>query len=85
MMRLSGLIAGGLLAVSGSGDSTARIWDVPTGESLAILGGHHAAVMAAEFTPDGAQVLTLAATPRCGCGACNLGPWGLCSRGTRSS
>ena len=44
--------------VSGSGDTTAIIWDVASLRLLHILKGHNAEVYAVSFTPDGARVVT---------------------------
>lgn len=40
------------------GDATARIWDAATGKELAVLAGHMADVTDANFSPDGAKVIT---------------------------
>ncbi|KAI0099735.1 hypothetical protein GGR51DRAFT_389819 [Nemania sp. FL0031] len=47
--------SGGLL-VSGSNDSTARIWDVVTGECLNILTGHDNGIYSVAFSPSGQYV-----------------------------
>jgi WD40 repeat protein len=42
-----------------SGDyKTARIWDAATGKSLTTLAGHDGEVYSAQFSPDGARILT---------------------------
>ncbi|MET0621720.1 MAG: TIR domain-containing protein, partial [Pyrinomonadaceae bacterium] len=43
----------GRLAVSGSGDSTVRVWDFGTGKCLSTLEGHTDAVYGVAITPDG--------------------------------
>jgi WD40 repeat protein len=48
----------GALLVSGSTDSTARIWNVRTGTLVHALIGHKLAVTSATFSPDGKLVLT---------------------------
>ena len=44
--------------VSGSGDTTAIIWDVASLRPLHVLRGHNAEVYAVGFTPDGQRVVT---------------------------
>jgi WD40 repeat protein len=45
--------------ITGSDDTTARIWDANTGQPTGVvLAGHTAAVTSAVFTPDGLRVLT---------------------------
>jgi len=44
--------------VSGSDDSTARIWNTQTGQQLAVLKGHLSGVNSAVFSPDGFTVMT---------------------------
>jgi WD40 repeat protein len=44
--------------VTGSWDSTARIWDLASGRQLATLRGHTGAVMAVAVSPDGRLVAT---------------------------
>jgi hypothetical protein len=39
-------------------DSTARLWDVATGKTVATLTGHKNSVTAVAFSPDGTRVLT---------------------------
>jgi len=48
----------GKKVVTASGDNTAQIWDVATGERLAFLQGHEDSVRYAEFSPDGKMVVT---------------------------
>jgi len=48
----------GTRILTGSQDSTARLWDAATGETVATLTGHEDSVMAAAFSPDGRRVLT---------------------------
>jgi WD40 repeat protein len=43
----------GRLALTGSGDGTARVWEVSTGRELAQLGGHSGKVRGVSFSPDG--------------------------------
>ncbi|PTQ78557.1 WD40 repeat protein [Nitrosomonas oligotropha] len=44
--------------VSGSADTTARIWDVASGASLHTLNGHRNAIYAVAFSPDGRLTVT---------------------------
>ncbi|KAJ5493445.1 Ribosome assembly protein 4 [Penicillium diatomitis] len=44
--------------VSGSGDSTARIWDCDTGTPLHTLKGHTSWVLAVAYSPNGAMIAT---------------------------
>jgi WD40 repeat protein len=44
--------------VKASYDYTARLWDVASGEELAVLVGHESYVTSAAFSPDGSQVVT---------------------------
>jgi len=39
-------------------DETARVWDAPTGETIAELRGHAGQVSSASFSPDGRRVVT---------------------------
>ncbi|MBY5351319.1 hypothetical protein [Rhizobium leguminosarum] len=48
---------GGTL-LSGSGDATARLWDVATGRSLAVFAGHENSIWTVAFNPDGRTALT---------------------------
>jgi WD40 repeat protein/serine/threonine protein kinase len=48
----------GRLALSGSADRTARLWDVASGKELKKLEGHFGQVDAVAFSPDGSRVLT---------------------------
>jgi len=45
-------------AVTASGDTTARVWNMDTGEALFTLWGHKKAVVSAAFSPDGKRVVT---------------------------
>ncbi|HMC11922.1 MAG TPA: hypothetical protein VKH44_11555, partial [Pirellulaceae bacterium] len=48
-----------LRIITGSEDTTARLWDAATGEPLGItLSGHTASVTSVAFTPDGERALT---------------------------
>jgi dipeptidyl aminopeptidase/acylaminoacyl peptidase len=47
--------------VTGSGDTTARIWDAATGAEIACLNGHGSSVIAATFSPDGTRIVTASA------------------------
>lgn len=44
--------------VSGSGDSTARVWDCETGTPLHTLKGHTSWVLAVAYSPNGAMIAT---------------------------
>ena len=46
--------------VTGSGDSTVRIWDAASGAPIAVLTGHLGAVYSAAFSPDGNRILSAA-------------------------
>lgn len=48
----------GQLAVTGSRDRTARLWQVATGRLLAILRGHEDRVTSVAFSADGEKILT---------------------------
>jgi len=50
----------GRLLATGSRDSTARIWDAPTGKLRHVL-QHHGYVLAEEFSPDGGSLVTSSA------------------------
>jgi WD40 repeat protein len=44
--------------VTGSGDGTARIWNVATGQEIRVINGHDGVVRSAVFSPDGKRVVT---------------------------
>jgi WD domain, G-beta repeat len=48
----------GWLALAGSDDRTARLWDASTGAAATTLEGHTGAVRAVAFSPEGSRVLT---------------------------
>ncbi len=48
----------GTLIVSGSDDSTARLWDAESGAVLHVLEGHTGWVLTTEFSPDGLRVVS---------------------------
>ena len=48
----------GKVVVTASGDKTARLWDVASGQSLQVLQGHQGWVSHAAFSPDGKVVVT---------------------------
>jgi len=48
----------GSRVVTGSRDSTAKLWDAETGQELLTLQGHSAPVPSAAFSPDGERVVT---------------------------
>ncbi len=48
----------GRLIVSGSGDSTSRVWDVTTCTERRVLRGHSNSVYAVAFSPDGRLVVS---------------------------
>jgi predicted oxidoreductase (fatty acid repression mutant protein) len=59
LQRLSAAFSpDGARVVTASLDYTARLWDVATGASLAVLQGHTRGVSSAAFSPDGARVVT---------------------------
>lgn len=47
--------------VTGSDDSTARLWDGASGQHLATLQGHTGSVESAAFSPDGQRIVTASA------------------------
>ena len=48
----------GRTVVAGSGDKTARLWEVASGREIAVLRGHADAVSSVAFSPDGRTVAT---------------------------
>jgi WD40 repeat protein len=48
----------GRQALTGSGDSTARLWDVASGRMIRAFAGHGDPVISVAFSPDGRQALT---------------------------
>jgi len=48
----------GARVLSGSEDSTLKLWDAASGQCLATFAGHSAGVSACAFSPDGARVLS---------------------------
>ena len=48
----------GKTVVSGSADTTVRIWDVGTGDNTQVLKGHTGAVYSVAFSPDGKTVVS---------------------------
>jgi WD40 repeat protein len=50
--------ADGRLAVTGSSDRTARLWDVASGQELKRFAGHEGGVWAVALSPDGKRLLT---------------------------
>ena len=48
----------GRTIVTGSGDKTARLWEVASGLEIAVLRGHEDAVLSVAFSPDGHTVVT---------------------------
>ena len=50
--------AGGRRLATGSRDQTARVWNVETGETLAVYKGHQAGVPCVAFSPDGKRVVS---------------------------
>jgi dynein assembly factor with WDR repeat domains 1 len=48
----------GTMAVTGSMDSTARVWSVATGAPLAILSDHEGEIISTEFNSTGDLILT---------------------------
>ncbi len=57
-LALAATPAGRLLLASGSGDKTARIWDVATGECQRVLEGHTNNVYGIAFAPDASRLAT---------------------------
>ncbi|MDJ1173654.1 NACHT and WD repeat domain-containing protein, partial [Roseofilum capinflatum] len=54
----SKVISGSGSTLVGSNDNTLRVWDITTGESLAILEGHQNDVTSIAITPDGSKVIS---------------------------
>src|ERR1700730_6543750 len=48
----------GTRIVSGSHDSTVRVWDAVTGAHLQTLEGHSLSVTSASFSPDGTRIVS---------------------------
>jgi WD40 repeat protein len=48
----------GVRIVTGSGDSTARIWDTASGKEIAVFLGHEGPVLSAVFSPDNSLIVT---------------------------
>jgi WD40 repeat protein len=48
----------GRTLATGSGDGTARLWEVATGREVAVLRGHENYVWSVAFTPDGGTLAT---------------------------
>ena len=48
----------GTRVLTGSQDSTARLWDAATGKLVATLAGHKASVLAVAFSRDETRVVT---------------------------
>jgi WD40 repeat protein len=48
----------GTRIVTASLDGTARLWDAPSGQELAVLRGHEDGVNSASFSPDGVRIVT---------------------------
>jgi pSer/pThr/pTyr-binding forkhead associated (FHA) protein/DNA-binding beta-propeller fold protein YncE len=49
---------GGDVAITGSRDNTAAIWDVASGKRLTVLRPHHGDVLSVAITPDGKHIVT---------------------------
>ncbi|MBI5153862.1 protein kinase [Candidatus Poribacteria bacterium] len=48
----------GSMALTASGDKTARVWDTSSGRELAVLAGHLGLLESARFSPGGTQIAT---------------------------
>lgn len=48
----------GKTLISGSGDKTAKLWDVASGREVRSFGGHESQVLSVAFSPDGSTVAT---------------------------
>ena len=66
--HLGGLQPGRQAGGDGQRDSTAKVWDVATGEEVHTLAGHAGTVTSAVFSPDGTLIVTASDdnTARCG-------------------
>ena len=71
MVGVVAITPDGSRIVSGSRDSTLRVWDMETGAELLVLRGHLGEVNAISVSPDSAQVVS-------GSGDCSLKLWSLC-------
>ncbi|KAG1715653.1 hypothetical protein ID866_1495 [Astraeus odoratus] len=51
----------GSVLLAGSNDSTAWLWQLPSGNTMQVFTGHTGAIQCGEFTPDGKRIVTACA------------------------
>ncbi|KAI6165806.1 ribosome biogenesis protein Sqt1 [Pisolithus thermaeus] len=51
----------GTVLLAGSNDSTAWLWQLPSGNTMQVFSGHTGPVQCGEFTPDGKRIVTACA------------------------
>lgn len=58
MVRSVGVMPDGNRIISGGTDGTLRLWDIETGQNLAVVGGHLGHVLSLVALPDGRSVVS---------------------------
>jgi hypothetical protein len=58
MVRSVGVMPDGNRIISGGTDGTLRLWDIETGQTLAVVGGHLGHVFSLVALPDGRSVVS---------------------------